>query len=962
MKRKIGVFQPKSWLISYLNLCLFVHSAKPALTPHKYMPISSPSKIVGKSSLSPTRHTSSSTYMNYNLERKIPTSPDQVACTRSWYSSERSRTSSGGSSSDHTSLTFDDHEKLDAMQLHTPSPEFQEWDHSINLSDPLKSKALKSKQDDLPGPKDIQARITLLTQTAHHIEGLLKSVEEEHITIKKAEELRNEIVSYQIILQSSLYELSHFQNKIHSYMTELLKSQADFEDSLASKTNLVPGFVEGLGRLETQLKQSSMMRYIATQRGESGWVKSWLEDLGNQDQPKIISLQSLNKLSQEHFLPKFSLFSNQAFVVSIYEELLSGFELSFAEEKLIENFKNKASLSTSDYELFNECVIRFLIHQLSHNELQRKIDVWSKLISKIELSIDEEMTMYILEKTHLTQPISLTQNQNLQSLKVRKAIFALMKRYLKALEDIDHRLDYVRQLSKDEQEFLKKHFEIELIAMRKMLESFEMWDQSPTELQAEMRFQPQARQHQIQIGIHSDLNTDLSVARDFIKHIESDLSKLKPKIKMQLFAPFLSEIRSASYIMSSLDKPHLPLTVIQIMKAKGVKEINELFSYMVINKQLQVLEEKLRLIGTDDHNNCKPEERVMLMIQELNDLEKKRLIALQPDERGQAMLELIKRCDIKPISSNEDSLLEKLKARDILEGDEVHHLSILADQYQKAIISTISENDLALSHFLWLEDKGTLSETHELQDLFLRDPFLAQEVKFTLQRIAFSPMEKLILFRITEKYMEESLENIVLNELQNKLVITGSLSHYENKIKNQLEMPNWRQERDSDDKFKVMNQIYRDHLHSKAINKDENTLYLRIIQGGRISNKMDKMDLGFGEMDELKALQFKIQNNIDNQISERQIKTILKKVKQRSDVIQDLQVLRHKLSFNRIKMKELALNFDKLMREFQSHKEAEESRISYLYKKYLRAKNRFSMESSKNGSISLLSFSCHLQT
>ncbi|KAH9821779.1 hypothetical protein DFH28DRAFT_531142 [Melampsora americana] len=939
MKQKTYISPSRSWLISYLNLCIFFQSAKPALTPHNYMTISSPNKIGGKSSITSAKPTS--THMNFDLDHNFSASPDQVACTQSWFSSERSRKSSGGSSPDRTSLTFDDLEKLDTIQLHAPSLNSHEWDHSIILSDPLDSRVLRSKENDLPKTQNIQARIHLLTERAHQVEDLLNSMEEEHITIEKAEVLRQELLYNQIILQSSLYELSHLQDKGHSYMIELLKSQADFEDSLARRTNLVPEFVEGFDRLETQLKRSLMMKFAAMHRGEIEGGKSRLADLEHRDQPKIILIQSLNKLSKQHFLPNFSRFSNQAFVVSMYEELLAGFDLSFEEERLIENFKNKeVLLSTSEYELYNECVNRFLIHQLPHDELQWKRDIWSKVISKIELSTDEEMDMYVLENTIEHQPPNSTQSQRLQSLKVRKVICSIMKRYLDDLDDIDQRLDHVRQLSKEEQEFLKDHFGFELIAMRKMLETPGKWDHSPSELQAGMRFKSQARQHHIDIGVHSDINTDLIAARDFVKRIESDLSNSKPKIKMQVFSPVLSELKSVQYIMSSLKKPHLPLTTIEIMKSKGLEEIDKLFSYMMINKQLQVLEEKLKLIGIDDHKDQKLGERLVLIIQELNHLEKRRLMALGPNERGQAMLELIKRCDIKPISKKEDELLVKLKTGDDLDWDEVNHLELLANQYQSAIMSTISENDLALSHFLWLEENGTLSERHDLQDLFLRDPFMAQRVKSTLQRVAFSPMEKAVLFRITEKYMEESLESIVLSELQNKVVIAGSLSHYENEIKNQFRFPNWKKDPDNEGKLKVLSHIYSNHLHSKAITKDANAVYEKIIQGDRISHKMDNMVLVSDEVNDLKSLQLKIHGNIGDQKIEKKVKTILRRAEERSEIIQDLQALRHKLSFNKIKMKELAFRFEKIMREFQYYKEKEEARITYLYKKYLRTKKR----------------------
>lgn len=793
----------------------------------------------------------------------------------------------------------------------------------MKIGDPLQTPLLVAKRDELPEIELMKKIVAFSQREMTVIEEWVKTAESGTLTVDQAELVLARMKMHDQLIETIRYERIYFKRKAGQYMKEVFRAKAVLEVSFAKDDTLehslmrtlVEEISPGKNSQLTVLRVLMMARLLQSQDENS---------FKNVNSGIISSLRKLLHLESCKSFCKISTFRAKAVIVTLFEKVLAGYELTLEEQELLDSLGHKRiHLRPEQEQLVQRCVSTYLTHHIPQDTLARKKSIWKRVIANVKLDLQEERDLYLLKSLEMKDQIkTLEQLRNRETLKNRNTLFFQMRENVARLENIEDKLAFVVQLTPEDQAFLNKHFVNELKSMRHQFD-FPPQGVLPASSAPRMdQFTLRLNQHRGNTEIISAMEAELYLGEVLTL---DELSVLRATQDSRIQHASLETSISSSVLQ------YPQHTAAGMMQQRGVKVLEDLLSQFHISKTLFELKEKMA-----DHSLTSPhiEKNLRKYMQPLVAHEKFRLMTMSFKDKAKAMLEIKSRCHLYPISAGEKNLLKKLDAsaeRNTHEEDLLHEA---VSQFQLTVMSCISEYDLALSYLLWLDEHGDEASYHgKLISELKENSETLMKLKYLLRNIAYSPLERYVLFKATEHLMMQTLETKIARQLRFKREDLGFISHFDRQLQSFIGKPNWQRLPLTEDQMEVLENIYHKDRHWQEVPQSIEKTYHQIVNEHNIQDMGESTTTG--ELQKLIVLVEEVaseeQTSIQAQKQKHEVLQILKNIEKRYKISKEFETTKEILLFNKLKIDYEVTHLEKYIKDFLINKSEAERHASSLY-------------------------------
>ncbi|KAG0148677.1 hypothetical protein CROQUDRAFT_692498 [Cronartium quercuum f. sp. fusiforme G11] len=791
------------------------------------------------------------------------------------------------------------------------------------MSNPLEDKNVMEKKIDIPQAVETQVRILRNQAEQTNIPALTSQPYK--WTIDDAHKIMQRTRIQGIVLDQVNQDIEEIQRKQSEYIEALSKAKRDNLEALSGQTVENPKLWKILQKVPMvdnthQLVKSRLTNMLKLQsKRQSFWeylkdAFHWLfgTNWGKQVEARWLAIQ----LRSQNSVQKIRLINSkyESAVEELYMNAIWRGEFFKEEWTLLQQLYTKPHwISIEQEKLVNELHSAFLVRSLPSEAFAEATEEWLEGIQKFELNKDDELHLFILKGI---QDVGLTPDQVvlMKQLEKRNDVTQKLHGFIGMLEKISQKMSSEADFTQEEHKFLETHFKEELELMDKEIANP---DRMP--LHSHMAYTvfphiPRGRTHtskfyereQSQVGIYLSKCLDTS-EQLLLLHVSQTQTIITPQRLARQF--FLHDAEEFSRV---LQKSPTTMHLIEEIAPQMIDSSN----YNGKETQtLKVFRDKLRARKFEKVELGKAEKEVgNSIIKE----EHKRLQSLSDTEKGIAMLKLMVKCDVLNPPSITNSILEKLNSNLKLDKNEVVVMKEMTNLYQMAIINTMSENDVVLSHLLYLKAQGTDLKQHVLPQRDGVPRVNAEKLRLQLGFIADSPLEKYILYKAVERYIPYTLESIILSELEEIEATSNTLSGVQKQIYSLLQQPLWERRPLTNTQKKVMLELYLDRLSSKSRSESVENMLEHVLQTESIGSKFFKEYLKEEEWEKFHMLHhqtFKIsKQSIEYLHLKVKIADLLVMAEKREKLMNKMNHARYQLEFNHLQIQE-RLKFLENMKE-----------------------------------------------
>ncbi|KAG0151578.1 hypothetical protein CROQUDRAFT_86606 [Cronartium quercuum f. sp. fusiforme G11] len=615
------------------------------------------------------------------------------------------------------------------------------------------------------------------------------------------------------LLEQVNREAKYASSKHSKYTSALVKIKLDVEKGLIREALENPKLAKAL---EKTLKGTSHPELLRLSKVLKMYTHSptWWERLKLLFH-KFFGIRTKNRVQVEakefakRFRKPFTL--NQKRMHSVIQEVAveelvatALWRGEFLEEEcrlLKQLFKNPKKLSKDQETLVEKLYSAFLIRQIPPNFLDLNKE-WVDMIQKISLSTEEELDKMSLSQVPEEELLE-DQKAKLEMLKKKHLISQKLQSNLKRVEEIRQKLIKEEELSHEESAFMFSSFSEQMgILQDNINREVLAWDIPENHVRHSGWFWPVGRSRSNFLEHQEIVNDGNYLFKTLTDDELSFINTFKEQIDESKGAWFRKPKKSAI----SFANLYGYSSCIDVIESRSPHKIRNLTLHNHEIKGLNTLMEKIEE-RLSRRLELTPVEREAG--QQLIKEEHKRLESLSAYSKGKEMLKVIQKSQMHPTSVTEDELIQKLDLLQPLDNSDTNLLHKLGDKYQKIIINTMSENDVLLSHLIWLEANG-----QNLEHYTYEGEMRASELKAKIEKFADSPLEKYILFATIKKRVAYSFESMFQQEMQSKEALVGQLTEVEHRIYSGLQQPLWKRTLEGPDERDFMLEVFSSLLKS----------------------------------------------------------------------------------------------------------------------------------------------------